>query len=66
MIFSALMLSATFIGGIFVLIHVLKGDEKSSPSTETEMILQEIKELRNDMVRKEKALIELLQEINKE
>lgn len=64
MIFSVLMLFITFIGGIFILMRIIKGDEKSSPSTE--MIIQEIKELRQDIAKKEKALIDLLQELNKE
>lgn len=64
MIFSVLMLFITFIGSIFILMRIIKGDEKSSPSTE--MIIQEIKELRQDIAKKEKALIDLLQELNKE
>ena len=72
MIISALLLLATFLIGVFVLTHNLQkqnGDEESSPSVNTisiEPILKEIKELREDITRKEKALIDLLQELKKE
>lgn len=54
------------IGGFFVISRILKlgDDDKTSP--EIEEILKEIKNLREDMNRKEKALIDLLQELNKE
>lgn len=73
MIIAGLILAVTFVGGIFVLTHTIqvsKGDDEkeSSPSTENisvENILKEIKGLREDITRKEKALIDLLQEIKK-
>lgn len=54
------------IGGFFVISQVSKlgDDDKTSP--EIEEVLREIKNLREDMNRKEKALIDLLQELNKE
>lgn len=72
MIISALLLLATFLIGVFVLTHNLQkqnGDEEPSPSVNTisiEPILKEIRELREDITRKEKALIDLLQELKKE
>lgn len=54
------------IGGFFIISQVSKlgDDDKTSP--EIEDVLNEIKNLREDMNRKEKALIDLLQELNKE
>ena len=73
MIISALLLLATFLIGVFVLTHNLqkaqKDDKEPSSSVNTisiEPILKEIRELREDIVRKEKALIDLLQELKEE
>lgn len=73
MIISVLLLLAIFLVGIFVLTHnfqkAQKDDEEPSSSVNTisiEPILKEIKELREDITRKEKALIDLLQELKEE
>ena len=57
---------AVCIGGFFVISQVSKlgDDDKTSP--EIEDVLREIKSLREDMNRKEKALVDLLQELRKE
>ena len=57
---------AVCIGGFFVISQVSKlgDDDKTSP--EIEDVLKEIKSLREDINRKEKALIDLLQELKKE
>lgn len=54
------------IGGFFVISQISKlgDDEKTSP--EIEDIMKEIKNLREDINRKEKALVDLLQELKKE
>ena len=56
----------TFIGGFFAISQVSKlgDDDKTSP--EIEDIMKEIKSLREDINRKEKALVDLLQEFKKE
>ena len=57
---------AVCIGGFFVISQVSKlgDDDKTSP--EIEDVLKEIKNLREDVNRKEKALVDLLQELKKE
>ena len=57
---------AVCIGGFFVISQVSKlgDDDKTSP--EIEEVLKEIKNLREDINRKEKALVDLLQELRKE
>lgn len=67
MIFYILILLITFMIGIFILTRTAqtsKGDDKeSSPSID--IVLKEVRELREDINRKEKALIDLLQELKK-
>ena len=67
MIFYILILLITFVIGIFILTRTTqtsKGDDSlSSPSID--IILKEVRELREDINRKEKALIDLLQELKK-
>lgn len=68
MIFIVLaLLVLAYIGSFVILKKIFKifgDDNKMSP--EIEDVLKEIKSLREDINRKEKALIDLLQELNKE
>lgn len=67
MIIAIVLLVLAYIGSFVILNKIFKkfGDEdKTSP--EIEDVLREIKSLREDMNRKEKALVDLLQELRKE
>ena len=67
MILAIVLLVLAYIGSFVILKKIFKkfgDDEKTSP--EIEDIIKEIKSLREDINRKEKALIDLLQELKKE
>ena len=67
MIFVIILLVLAYIGSFVILKKIFKkfgDDDKTSP--EIEDIMKEIKSLREDMNRKEKALVDLLQELKKE
>ena len=67
MILAIVLLVLAYIGSFVILKKIFKkfgDDDKTSP--EIEEVLKEIKNLREDINRKEKALIDLLQELNKE
>ena len=67
MILAIILLVLAYIGSFVILKKIFKkfgDDDKTSP--EIEEVLKEIKNLREDINRKEKALIDLLQELNKE
>lgn len=61
------LLVLAYIGSFVILKKIFKkfgDDDKTSP--EIEEVLKEIKNLREDINRKEKALVDLLQELKKE
>ena len=67
MILAIVLLVLAYIGSFVILKKIFKkfgDDDKTSP--EIEEVLKEIKNLREDINRKEKAWIDLLQELNKE
>lgn len=67
MILAAILLALAYVVTFIILKKIFKkfgDDEKTSP--EIEDIMKEIKSLREDINRKEKALVDLLQELKKE
>ena len=67
MILAAILLALAYVVTFIILKKIFKkfgDDEKTSP--EIEDIMKEIKGLREDINRKEKALVDLLQELKKE